>query len=244
MMPPIHYGQSGANQLGDMPVHPGTYAIRQSTLRSLIADLGGQIAQNGFKWIFVLNGHGAPTHNIAINEACDFVSERFRVTMLHVTGLFRADPQIQSRGAQISGTFFSTEQLESFGEDVHAGVSETSGMLAVRPDLVQANYKTLPSQAGRSLTELRDIATAPGWQGYLSSPASATAEYGAAVEAWWTEGLTDLILQAINGENMLARPRVPEAVPPAIAPVLDAALANEAAFAIDLESWLMQRGSH
>ena len=40
MMPPINYGHSGANQLGDMPVHPGTYAIRQSTLRSLVADLG------------------------------------------------------------------------------------------------------------------------------------------------------------------------------------------------------------
>jgi creatinine amidohydrolase len=49
MMPSINYGQSGANQLGDMPIHPGTYSIRQSTLRSLVADLGGQIAQNGFK---------------------------------------------------------------------------------------------------------------------------------------------------------------------------------------------------
>jgi creatinine amidohydrolase/Fe(II)-dependent formamide hydrolase-like protein len=244
MMPPLHYGHSGANQLGDMPIHPGTYAIRQSTLRSLVADLGGQIAQNGFKWIFVINGHGAPTHNIAINEACDFVSERFRVTMLHVTALFRADPQIQSRGAQITGTFFSADQLESFGQDVHAGVSETSGILAIRPELVQPNYKTLPSRAGHSLTELRDIATAPGWQGYLSSPASATAEYGAAVEAWWTDGLTDLILQAIEGENMLGRPRVPDSVPPAIAPVLDVALANEAAFATDFESWLRQRGSH
>ena len=78
MMPPINYGQGGANQLGDMLVHPGTYGIRQSTLRSLVADIGGQIAQNGFKWIFVMNGHGAPTHNIAINEACDFVSETFR----------------------------------------------------------------------------------------------------------------------------------------------------------------------
>ena len=95
-MPAVNYGQSGANQLGDMPIHPGTYAIRQSTLRSLVADLGGQIAQNGFKWIFVMNGHGAPTHNIAINEACDFVSEAFGVTMLHLTGLFRADAAIQS----------------------------------------------------------------------------------------------------------------------------------------------------
>ena len=83
MMPAVNYGHGGANLLGDRPIHPGTYAIRQSTLRSFVADLGAQIAQNGFKWIFVMNGHGAPTHNIAINEACDFVSESYAVTMLH-----------------------------------------------------------------------------------------------------------------------------------------------------------------
>ena len=106
MMPAVNYGQSGANRMGDKPIHPGTYAIGQSTLRSLVADLGAQIAQNGFKWIFVINGHGAPTHNIAINEACDFVSETFRVTMLHLTGLFQADAAIQSRGEKINaGTF-------------------------------------------------------------------------------------------------------------------------------------------
>src|SRR5215207_4953333 len=107
MMPALNYGQSGANQLGDMPVHPGTYAIRQSTLRSLVADLGGQIAQNGFTWIFVMNGHGAPTHNIAINEACDFVSQTFRVTMLHVTTLLRADPSIQAMNQAINDKHFS-----------------------------------------------------------------------------------------------------------------------------------------
>ena len=69
MMPPINYGQGGANLLGNMPIHPGTYAIRQSTLRSIVADLGRQVAENGFKWIFVMNGHGAPAHNIAINAA-------------------------------------------------------------------------------------------------------------------------------------------------------------------------------
>ena len=87
MMPPLHYGHSGANRIGDLPVHPGTYDIRQSTLRSLLADLGAQLAQNGFEWIFILSGHGAPAHGIATNEACDFVSERFGVNMLHVTGL-------------------------------------------------------------------------------------------------------------------------------------------------------------
>ena len=177
-------GRAAPTYLGDMLVHPGTdYGIRQSTLRSLVADLGGQIAQNGFKWIFVMNGHGAPTHNIAINEACDFVSETFQVTMLHLTGLFRGDAAIQSSGERITATYFSAAERSSFGMDVHAGVAKHRACSRVRPDLVRSNYKTLPSRAGRSLEELREIATAPGWQGYLSSPASATAAHGRALEA-------------------------------------------------------------
>jgi hypothetical protein len=114
-------------------------------------------------------------------------------------------------------------------------------MLATRPDLVRSNYKTLPSRAGRSLEELREIATTPGWQGYFSAPAKATAAYGRAVKAWWIDGLTDLILRAVHGENMFMHPRVPETVPVAVAPVLEKALANEAAFEAKLAEWLVQR---
>jgi creatinine amidohydrolase/Fe(II)-dependent formamide hydrolase-like protein len=241
MMPPINYGHSGANQLGDLPVHPGTYAIRQSTLRSLLADVGGQVAQNGFKWIFVLNGHGAPPHNIALNEACDFVSERFDVTMLHLTGLFRADAAIQAKGQRMNAQYFSPAELAAFGMDVHAGVGETSGMLAVRPELVRPNYKALPSRAGRSLDELREIATAPGWQGYLSAPARATLAHGRAVEAWWIDGFTDLILRAVGGEQMVGHPRDPETVPPPVAPLLEKVIAIEDEFGAALEAWLAQR---
>jgi creatinine amidohydrolase len=224
-----------------MPIHPGTYAIRQSTLRSLVADLGGQVAQNGFKWILVVNGHGAPTQSIAINEACDFVSETFSVTMLHLTGLFRADEAIQSIGEKINARHYSAAERSSFGMDVHAGVGETSGMLAVRPDLVRSTYRKLPSRAGRSLDELREIATTPGWQGYLSSPARATAQYGRAVEAWWIDGFTDLILRAVRGEDMFAHARIPETVPPAVAPILEKALAKEDEFEAQLENWLRER---
>jgi len=240
-MPPINYGQGGANLIGERPVHPGTYGIRQETLRSLVADLGAQIAQNGFKWIFVLNGHGAPLHGIALNEACDFVSETFRVTMLHLTGIFNADAAIQSRGERMNGKYFSAAERSSFGMDVHAGVNETSGMLAVRPDLVRPNYKMLPSRAGDSLESLREIAITPGWQGYFSSPARATAAHGRAVEEWWIEGFSDLILRAVGGENLLVHPRIHETVPTAVAPVLDEALLRDAAFQTQLEAWLVQR---
>lgn len=241
VMPALNYGNGGANQLGDMLVHPGTYQIRQSTVRALVADIGGQVAQNGFKWIFVLNGHGAPAHSIALNEASDFVSETFHVTMLHLTGLFRADPAIQARGAKMRAKFFTRAEFDSIGMDLHAGVSETSAMLVVRPDLVQSTYRTLPSQSGQSFDALRKITTAAGWQGYLSSPAKATAAYGRAVEDWWVEGFTDLILRAVRGENMLSHPRDPDRLPPAVAPILEKALANEAAFQAKLENWLVER---
>ena len=125
--------------------------------------------------------------------------------------------------------------------DVHAGVSETSGILAVRPDLVRSDYKALPSQAGRSLEELREVATAAGWQGYLSSPASATAAYGRDVEAWWIEGFADLILRAVRGENLFVHPRFPDAVPPEVAPSIEKALAGETSYEGQLASWLERR---
>ncbi len=240
MMPPLNYGSSGANVLGGMFVHPGTYGIRQSTLRSIVADIGGQIAQNGFKWIFVLNGHGSPAQGIAINEACDFISDTFSVTMLHLTGLFKADAAIQAQGKSVDGRHFSPSELASFGMDVHAGVSETSGLLAVRPDLVRSRYKTLPSRVGRSHSDLREIASTPGWQGYFSSPARAHARYGRAIEAWWVEGFADLMVRAVRGEDLRAHPRIPDALPadPSVREVFEHSLDNDRAFEQQLQNWL------
>jgi hypothetical protein len=88
---------------------------------------------------------------------------------------------------------------------------------------------------------LREIAKARGWQGYLSSPSKATAAYGRAIEEWWVDGFTELILRAVRGEDLLHQPRLPETMPPAIAPTLDKALANERAFEVKFENWLAQR---
>jgi creatinine amidohydrolase len=243
VMPTIEYGSAGANQVGKVSIHPGTYGIRQSTLRSLVADIGGQIAQNRFKWVFVMNGHGAPTHHTAVNEACDFVSEAFHATMLHISGLFSADAAIQSRGEQIAAKYFSQDDLSSFGNDPHAGVSETSAMLAIRPDLVRSSYRSLPSYRVGNLSETRDAAMKPGWLGYFSSPAKASAAYGREVEAWWVEGMTDLILQAVRGENLFMRPRWPAPLrnDPVYPHIVEGILDPEREFEQKLARWLDQR---
>ena len=243
VMPTLHYGSSGANQIGGVAIHPGTYGIRQSTLRAVVADIGGQIAQNGFKRIFVMNGHGAPTHHIAVNDACDFVSETFKATMINVSGLFNADPAIQAKGEAIAARHFSAADLSSFGRDVHGGVAETSAVLAVRPDLVRTSYKSLPSYAVGSLSESREAASKPGWPGYFSVPARASASYGRDVEAWWVEGMSDLILQGVRADNLLGRPRWPFPITndPAYPEVEAAVLQPEREFEVRLETWLRQR---
>jgi creatinine amidohydrolase/Fe(II)-dependent formamide hydrolase-like protein len=239
MMPTLNYGSAGANQItGTMHVHPGTYGVRQSTLRSIIADIGGQIAQNRFKWIFVLNGHGAPTHHIAVNEAVDFVSETFSVTMLNVSGLFTGDSAMQARGRAIAAMHFSPAQRASFGLDVHAGVSETSGILAIQPELVRPSYRSLRPNVGNAPLELRGVAKRSGWQGYFSSPGSATAAYGRDIEAWWIEGTSDLILAAVRGANLFNRPRAPVV---RVQPIIDGVLAPEREFEAKLERWLATR---
>ena len=243
LMPAVNYGSSGVNQIGTAAIHPGTYGIRQSTLRSLVADIGGQIAQNRFKWVFVMNGHGAPTHHVAVNEACDFVSEVFNATMVNVSGLFNADAAIQSQGETIRAKHFSPADLSSFGRDPHAGVSETSGMLAIRPDLVRSVYRSLPDYRVENRSEMRDTASRPGWPGYFSSPARASAAYGREVETWWVEGMTTLILQALRGENLHTRPRWPEPLQndPEHAQIVAQALEPERAFEMKFENWLRER---
>src|SRR4029453_7057323 len=69
VFPSIPLGTGGANEIGRKYVFPGTYAIRSTTLRSLFMDLAGELGEQGFRWIFVVHGHGAPNHNRVIDQA-------------------------------------------------------------------------------------------------------------------------------------------------------------------------------
>jgi hypothetical protein len=64
---------------------------------------------------------------------------------------------------------------------------------------------------------------------------------GMAFETWWTEGFADLMLRAVRGENLGAGPRIPDGLPPAMAPLLEKALEDERAFQDQLDAWLGQR---
>ena len=84
------------------------------------------------------------------------------------------------------------------------------------------------------------VANTPGWQGYLSVPAKATAAYGRDIETWWIDGQTDVIVRAVNGENLRTIPRAPQ-MDPAMQGVFSKSLGYERAFDAKLEAWLARR---
>ena len=72
IFPVIPLGSGGANELGLKHSYPGTFAIRPATLRALYMDLADELGQQGFRWVFLIDIHGAPSHNRALFDACDY----------------------------------------------------------------------------------------------------------------------------------------------------------------------------
>jgi creatinine amidohydrolase/Fe(II)-dependent formamide hydrolase-like protein len=209
LMPTLNYSNGGANEIGDILVHPGTYGIRQKTLRAAVADIGGQIAQNGFKWIFVLHAHGSPNHNLAINDASDFISEEYNVTMLNLDSMASEDSANNAAKRKIKQKYFTSQELNSIGWDIHAGTKETSLMLAIKPELVDKNYKKLPDLSGSSEEAILKIAKSKNWTGYFASPARANANFGKEMLDANLETFSSYIERALKGENLFDLPRFP-----------------------------------
>jgi creatinine amidohydrolase len=155
----------------------GTVRVRQRVVRDVVVDYGRALARAGFRHILVSNGHGGPGHLVALEEAAAIVSRRHRVTMASFTGHLaweflrgRLLPRIE---AGLGRPLSPAERL-AFSEDAHGGWWETSLMLALRPDLVDDGYRTLPA-ARYSLRE-RLVPNYPlrrGGQGYVGHPAMA-----------------------------------------------------------------------
>jgi hypothetical protein len=113
--------------------------------------------------------------------------------------------------------------------------------LALRHELVASSYRKLPPLSGSSREELQKIASRPGWQGYLSAPAQATAAYGRAVEAWWVDGLSELVLRAVKGEDLSKAPRAHDRIDPEVSAIVGKALDDEQAFEAKFQEWLSHR---
>ena len=131
--PVLPYGVTGS-----LKGYPGAFAISESAYRAFIADLFKGLAENGFKNIIILNGHGGPQTAILRSEM-DKASEKYRVRMLLINWWSLA----------------SEDTYAVFGENGgHAGNNETAYIQAIVPTHVHPEWYTpdmaTPYPAGTS----------------------------------------------------------------------------------------------
>jgi hypothetical protein len=107
-----------------------------------------------------------------LDQAGDYFRDVYKGKMVNLPGLLRrpTEPEIPR----------TPEVMKEEGAfEVHAGMSETSRILFLRPDLVPVSYLTAKPFTANNPGEAVRLAASGDWLGYIGSPRLATATYGA-----------------------------------------------------------------
>jgi creatinine amidohydrolase/Fe(II)-dependent formamide hydrolase-like protein len=199
ILPTMPLGVGGANEIGRKHVFPGTYAVRSTTLRAVFMDLATELGEQGFRWVFIVHGHGAPNHQRMLEQAGDYFRDTYGGHMVHLLGLMPAD--------DVRGDDMSEAERQEDGFTVHAGASETSILLFLRPNLVSPGVHQSPPQTGRNWDDFVQLARAPGWPGYFGSPRLATAARGARIAGDEAKVYIEYAFKILDGSDERQIPR-------------------------------------
>ena len=103
--------------------------------------------------------------------------------------------------------FRTQEQRKQDGLPEHATMTETSWILALKPEAVAPDYKAAAPYAGNSIQELEQIASRKDWPGYFGAPSLASAELGQKMYDQWVQRGTELVTSVLNDESYRKLPR-------------------------------------
>ncbi|GAB4476368.1 MAG: hypothetical protein Kow00124_18350 [Anaerolineae bacterium] len=212
VLPTIPYGTDPVDlRRPELFQAAGSVWISRDTLKQVVAEVCGHLVRYGFRHIFPLGYHGGADQSRALAEVCAEMRARHPgLVMVEPLGyvLAGAAADISPGVATLLGRPLTTQEQIALRGSIHAGMYETSVMLALRPDLVSPAYRTLPS------IEANEMVTMPDWPGYVGAgPSHANAEVGAAVLRWRGIRAAVLIRRALAGEDITRLPRHPRSEP-------------------------------
>jgi len=221
----------------------GTVSVRQRVVRDAVAGYGASLARAGFRHILIANGHGGPGHLVALDEAAALVSRRYGVTMASLTGHVawqflrgRLIPKIEAALERR----LSDDERAALAEDSHGGWWETSIMLLLRPDLVDARYRSLEPARYRLVHRLLpNYALKNGGLGYVGHPALADASFAKAASEVLLAEVMRLVDDLLDGRRS-APPRSPFYALPFLRTNFLPALCGAAVAGVAL-AWLRRR---
>jgi creatinine amidohydrolase len=203
LFPTIPLGTSGANVLGSKFAFPGTYTVRPDTLRAAFMDLSSELGQQGFRWIFVMHNHGSPLHNLMLDQAGDYFYDTYGGRMINLPGLLSGPP--------LPRPLRNAADAKEDGEfEVHAGMSETSRILFLRPDLVPADYQKARPHTANSPPDAVAAARVDSWEGYIGSPRLASAAFGEQEMRQRAATYNAVALSILDGSDPRSMPRLSE----------------------------------
>ncbi|MBI3401163.1 MAG: creatininase family protein [Acidobacteria bacterium] len=233
--PALPLGTMPASEFGGKFAFPVSYPVRMSTSRAVYMDLATDLGEAGFKWIFVVNLHGAPPHTKAIDDASRYFNGIYGGRMTHLSGL-------NVVAGAVPQDIFTLEQRAAEGVSVHADADEHSRVLFLRQDLVPAAQRVAPPVITRNMGEIVLTARGQGWTAYFGTPAIATAAAGSRVMNAIADAAVTIALQILDGGTDAALPRVADGMTaPGFKPLVDQSLAHDLAVERKQTEWLVKQ---
>ena len=129
----------------ELPLPGSVDGTQQTVYRALLAH-GAALAQTGFGYAVVTNGHGGARHAAALEAACRTVSRRHGIQMFSPSIAVLYGIVTGGRHGQLEsnlGRPLTEKERQGLLHGEHAGTMETSFALAERPDQVDGTYREL-----------------------------------------------------------------------------------------------------
>ena len=166
---------------------PGTVAFRPSTTIAVLEDLGRSLAAQGFENVIVSNFHGSPRHFLAIETACERVSRQRDIRMVSIFSLMLT--RLNGGGSELGGVLGHIPGIEpgDLAGDTHGGLVETSQLLALHPEWIDPDYKSLPRRTVDGWLAETNQAPPKVERGKVAALADMVAAFRAGIQFFRTE---------------------------------------------------------
>jgi creatinine amidohydrolase len=184
VFPEYYFGQ-----IAEARQEPGTVSYSRELQLALLQATTDEMGRNGCKKILVVNGHGGNNHLLPY-----FAQTQLEKPHDYVVYIF--DQRVPATGGPVKKTTV----------DQHAGESETSKMLIVRPDLVHMDRAKSESGDDQHHVNLPDgVYTGIWWYArfpdhYAGDGSVANNELGEYQVKWWVDAVSK-VLVAIKADN-------------------------------------------
>ncbi len=163
VFPPFYFGQ-----IYEAKQQPGTVAYSPQTVLSVLQETCDEIHRNGIEKIILVSGHGG--NNSLLPYFCQMQLEKQKD---YAVFLFRPEDSEEYQN--------KLNEMRQTDWDGHAGETETSLMLAHRPDLVHLDRAN--DQSGKDLQRLNSLSfahTAIWWYAQFPNHYAGDGSYGTA----------------------------------------------------------------